>query len=86
VKPPASALSNTIPVKRKPTPPLFGDDPVDSGGHDVDLDAALGLDNDDWIIDDVGMLNEDDDKGKRSGDGFVREMGWCFKFVEYYQR
>lgn len=57
---------------------MFGEDPIDSGGHDVDLDAGLGLDNDDWIIDDVGMLDEDHDQGKRNADGFTKEMGLSF--------
>jgi chromosome transmission fidelity protein 4 len=67
-------------VKRKTSPTLFGDDTVDNGGRDVDLDADLGLDNDDWIIDDVGMLDGDNDHGKRSGDGFTKEMGLFFGF------
>jgi chromosome transmission fidelity protein 4 len=87
VKPPASNVSATVQVKRKTSPTLFGDDAADSGLHDVDLDADLGLDNDDWIIDDVGMLDGDNGHGKRSGDGFTKEMGLFLLgilTIEYY--
>lgn len=58
-------------TKRKPTPPLWGEEP--------DADAE-GVDQygDDWIIDDLGDGMEDEPEGAkatRAGEGFVKEMG-----------
>ncbi|KAH9946996.1 hypothetical protein B0H21DRAFT_741281 [Amylocystis lapponica] len=81
VKTTAGAGSATFQVKRKGTPTLFDDDADDAkagkGKDDVDLDEDLGvdLDNDDWILDDLGGGLEDDGEAKRWGpkDG-VMEM------------
>lgn len=74
----------TVPVKRKGTPTLFDDDmgvaPRTAKGKDKDaeLDEDLGIDleNDDWILDDVGVMDDDDGEARRlKAEGGVREMG-----------
>ncbi|KAF9237545.1 hypothetical protein BU15DRAFT_75916 [Melanogaster broomeanus] len=65
-----------VPVKRKSSPNLWGEDPA---GADRGAGAEGGSDyGDDWIIDDIGAgmedAQEDGPRGKRSGDGFVKEM------------
>lgn len=83
----ASAGSATVPVKRKSSPGLFGNDPFNVGVGvgsrddvgDMDLDIGMGDIDDDWIIDDIGGgLQDEPEVGKRSGDGFVKEMGTTF--------
>jgi hypothetical protein len=46
---------------------LFGDQASD--------DIGLGEYGDDWIIDDVGILDEDPQVEKAKKDGYVKEMG-----------
>lgn len=73
--------TTTVPLKRRGTPTLF-DDEADaakgSKGADVDLDEDLGvdLDNDDWILDDLGGgMNDDDGEKRWAAKEGVREMG-----------
>ena len=80
-----SAVS--IPVKRKGTPTLFDMDAdvVASAGRtetgkakviDLEDDLGVDIDNDDWILDDVGAMDEDDGEARRlAAEGGVREMG-----------
>lgn len=72
--------TTTVPLKRRGTPTLF-DDEADaakgSKGADVDLDEDLGvdLDNDDWILDDLGGgMNDDDGEKRWAAKEGVREM------------
>lgn len=84
VKAVAGVGSATVPVRRKGTPTLF-DDEADSakGGKrdanvDLDEDAAMDFDNDDWILDDLGGGMDDDSEEKRwSAEDGVKEMGKC---------
>ncbi|KAI0930326.1 hypothetical protein AcW1_009052 [Taiwanofungus camphoratus] len=81
VKAVAGVGSATVPVRRKGTPTLF-DDEADSakGGKrdanvDLDEDAAMDFDNDDWILDDLGGGMDDDSEEKRwSAEDGVKEM------------
>ncbi|KAH7888857.1 hypothetical protein F5I97DRAFT_758195 [Phlebopus sp. FC_14] len=75
VKQSAAASAQGVPIKRKATPTLWGDD--------VDVErGAAGVDRtdygDDWVIDDLGdgMGDEQEDTrlSRRAGDGFVKEM------------
>ena len=73
-----TSKTTTIPVTRGVTPTLFDQDleaPA-NGGRDVDLDEDMGIDleNDDWILDDLGDGMADDEKKWAGKDG-VREMG-----------
>ncbi|KAG2756173.1 hypothetical protein P692DRAFT_20826324 [Suillus brevipes Sb2] len=65
----ASGAQGTT-TKRKPTPPLWGEEP--------DADAEGGDPyGDDWIIDDLGDGMEDEPENAKAtcaGDGFVKEM------------
>ena len=84
---PSTGSSVGIPVKRKNTPTLFDDDAEvearkerseQTKGNDagVDDDLAYDIDNDDWILDDVGVMNDDDGEEKRlTNEGGMREMG-----------
>ncbi|KDQ57598.1 hypothetical protein JAAARDRAFT_193900 [Jaapia argillacea MUCL 33604] len=78
VKFPSGATSTTVPVKRRLTPSLFDDgmDDIAKLAGDGDGDAEMvDLDNDDWILDDLGGGMEDDTEHKKGrGDGFVKEM------------
>ncbi|KAI0371170.1 hypothetical protein BV20DRAFT_965857 [Pilatotrama ljubarskyi] len=81
VKLSAGTHSVTMPVKRKGTPTLlFDDDSVAEkarGADDVDADEDLGidLDNDDWILDDLGGGLDDDGEAKRlAAEGGIKEM------------
>lgn len=81
VKMSAGSSSVTVPVKRKGTPTLFDDDAVIPGKgkeREVELEEDLGidLDNDDWILDDVGAMDDDDSEARRlATEGGIREMG-----------
>ena len=83
VKLSASAAAIGISVKRQGTPTLFDDDrdvfgdsvtkAKDAGAED---DLGIDIDNDDWILDDVGAMDEDDGEARRlAAEGGVREMG-----------
>lgn len=77
-----ASSSNTVPVKRGVTPSLFDDDLKVKRNADADMDEDLGedLDNEDWILDDLGDGMADDDKKWAGKDG-IREMGkmiWDF--------
>jgi hypothetical protein len=67
----------TRPVRRGPTPTLFDDDQVAHQKDDVAIGGADDFENEDWILDDVGAVLEEDDIGARvdDGNGFVKEMG-----------
>ena len=72
-----------VSVKRKPTPTLWGEDPVNG-----DLDGVPGTVDDygnDWIIDDIGIGMEDEHGEKRAVgvDGFVKEMGMFIDMTCY---
>ncbi|OBZ68085.1 Minichromosome loss protein 1 [Grifola frondosa] len=75
----AGTKSVTVPVKRKASPTLFDDDNAvvgdASGNVDLEEDLGIDLDNDDWILDDLGDGMQDDDESKRFGgkDG-IKEM------------
>ncbi len=84
VKLSAGTSSVTVPVKRKGTPTLFDDDMhigsnADTGkakDTEVEEDLGIDLDNDDWILDDVGTLDDDDGEARRlAAEGGIREMG-----------
>ncbi|TCD67448.1 hypothetical protein EIP91_012365 [Steccherinum ochraceum] len=67
----------TVPLKRGVTPTLFDQD-VDAkvgGDADVDLDDLMGeeVDNEDWILDDLGDGMVDDEK-QWAGKSGVKEM------------
>ena len=69
--------------KRGKTPTLFdeeADREVAGAGEDVDVDEELAaaLDDENWIMDDLGVGMDDDAEEKRWGakDG-VKEMGEC---------
>ncbi|RPD78202.1 hypothetical protein L226DRAFT_551036 [Lentinus tigrinus ALCF2SS1-7] len=75
--------SVTVPIKRKGTPTLFDDDTnirskADKGttkDTEVEDDLGIDLDNDDWILDDVGTMDDDDGEARRlAAEGGVREM------------
>ena len=84
VKLSAGTTAVGVPVKRKGTPTLFDDDNVHAvraekakaRDEDVDEDLGIDLDNDDWILDDLGGgLNDDDGEARRiATEGGVREM------------
>ncbi|TFK94640.1 hypothetical protein K466DRAFT_475981 [Polyporus arcularius HHB13444] len=83
VKLSAGTSSVTVPVKRKGTPTLFDDDMhigsnADTGkakDTEVEEDLGIDLDNDDWILDDVGTLDDDDGEARRlAAEGGIREM------------
>lgn len=96
------ATSKTLPpaTKRKGTPGLFDfdlDEPKEKR-DDVDMDAVGdldGMDNDDWILDDLdGAMDDDDEKVKdlKLGGAGIREMGgWdcrscgCALLTQLYQ-
>ncbi|KIJ67758.1 hypothetical protein HYDPIDRAFT_147689 [Hydnomerulius pinastri MD-312] len=75
VKQSAAASVQGIPVKRKSTPTLFGDDADVDGGAGAEGGNDYG---EDWIIDDLGGgiddEQEDATRTRRTGDGFVKEM------------
>ncbi|KAI0674964.1 hypothetical protein C8Q78DRAFT_965239 [Trametes maxima] len=83
VKLSAGTHSVTVPVKRKGTPTLFDDDNValaraekDKASADADDLLGIDLDNDDWILDDLGGGMDDDGEAKRlAAEGGVKEMG-----------
>jgi hypothetical protein len=67
---PADPIQQQIPAKRAKSPSLF------SKQGDIDLalggDLDVGEDTEDWIIDDLGIMGEDDGAGKNAP---VKEMG-----------
>ena len=85
VKLSVGSSSVTISTKRKGTPTLFDDDNVDDArpttdklptAEDLDGDLGIDLDNDDWILDDLGDGMEDDGEARRlAAEGGIREMG-----------
>ncbi|KAH9892894.1 hypothetical protein C8Q73DRAFT_76644 [Cubamyces lactineus] len=84
VKLSVGSSSVTISTKRKGTPTLFDDDNVDDArpttdklptAEDLDGDLGIDLDNDDWILDDLGDGMEDDGEARRlAAEGGIREM------------
>lgn len=97
VKPSTGAAAVGIPVKRRGTPTLFDDDADVAMGNqsekskrkDVDLDDDfgddLGIDND-WILDDVGAMGDDDGEARRlEGESGVREMGKWGAYAAYHE-
>ena len=85
VKPSAAASVTGAPKKRGRTPTLF-DEEADrevarvgkDAGDDVDMDEELAaaLDDDNWIMDDLGAGMDDDPEEKRwSAKDGVKEMG-----------
>ncbi|KAH9831247.1 uncharacterized protein C8Q71DRAFT_861980 [Rhodofomes roseus] len=80
IKPSTASSSAGVQKKRARTPTLFDTEAdkefarKDAGG-DVDLDEDLGadLDNDDWILDDLGGGMDDDAEDKRTKEG-IKEM------------
>ncbi|KAI0665347.1 hypothetical protein C8Q78DRAFT_1118280 [Trametes maxima] len=82
VKLSAGTHSVTVPVKRKGTPTLFDNDNVvlarsekDKASGDADDLLGIDLDNDDWILDDLGGGMDDDGEAKRlAAEGGVKEM------------
>lgn len=87
VKMSAAAASKPLPapVKRKGTPNLFELGAEEAAEMNDDPDAAeddplvgIDLDNDDWILDDLGGGMDDDDEKEKEhkfGGGGIREMG-----------
>ncbi|KAF8843017.1 WD40 repeat-like protein [Paxillus ammoniavirescens] len=76
VKKSAAGSMQGVPLMRKSTPTLWGEDTADAGRG---AGAEDGNDyGDDWIIDDLGVGMEDDQQdgphGRQSGNGFVKEM------------
>lgn len=84
VKLSAGTTAVGVPVKRKATPTLFDGDNVITGRADkgktrddaMDEDLGIDLDNDDWILDDLGdgMNDEDGEARQIAGEGGIREM------------
>ncbi|PIL34239.1 hypothetical protein GSI_03950 [Ganoderma sinense ZZ0214-1] len=84
VKPSAGTTAVGIPVKRRATPTLFDDDNVTAARAEkakaqtdvIDEDLGIDLDNDDWILDDLGGgLNDEDGEARRiAGKSAIREM------------
>lgn len=74
VKATAAGGVQGLPVKRKSTPTLWGEDPVNGDGG---VPRTVNDYGDDWIIDDIGAGMEDEHGERRAvdGDGFVKEMG-----------
>ncbi|KAL6310466.1 hypothetical protein BKA93DRAFT_814193 [Sparassis latifolia] len=68
--------SATVPKQRARTPTLFDHDADTPRGskRDVDKDLGVDLDNDDWILDDLGGGMEDDTEKKWDAEDGVREM------------
>ncbi|CDO76190.1 hypothetical protein BN946_scf185037.g13 [Trametes cinnabarina] len=75
----------SVQVKRKGTPTLFDEDniiparpgmPKDAEDAALDDDIGIDLDNDDWILDDLGGgLEDDDGEAKRlAAEGGIKEM------------
>ena len=83
VKPSAAASVAGVQKKRGKTPTLFDEDAdreVANAGEDVDVDVdaelAAALDDDNWIMDDLGVGMDDDAEEKRwSAKDGVKEMG-----------
>ncbi|KAH9935365.1 uncharacterized protein B0H18DRAFT_975539 [Fomitopsis serialis] len=80
LKPSAASSATGVQKKRARTPTLFDIEAdkefagKDAGGDvDVDDDVGVDLDNDDWILDDLGGGMDDDDKKWSAKDG-VKEM------------
>jgi chromosome transmission fidelity protein 4 len=68
-----------IPLKKKTDPLLFDDEGDDDAKKDGGLDNKVadddyGMDNEDWMIDDIGLLDKPEEKD-RADEGFAREMG-----------
>ncbi len=73
-----------VPVKRKATPTLFDDDNVTAARAEkararddaMDEDLGIDLDNDDWILDDLGGgINDEDGEARRiATESGIREM------------
>jgi hypothetical protein len=70
--------SSPSPFKTSPVTPLnysaeelFGDNKEGDVGGDLSVDMP----DDDWIIDDVGILDEEEGRDKHLGGGLVKEMG-----------
>ena len=80
VKATASASNVGVPAKKKRDPFSFDeeDDPPTTKGKNllgVDENDPYDLGDDDWMIDDLGILDDvEKDKDKAEG-GFAREMG-----------
>ncbi|OSD04053.1 hypothetical protein PYCCODRAFT_1408512 [Trametes coccinea BRFM310] len=85
VKLSANTNAVSVQVKRKGTPTLFDDDDVaaarpakqqDVDDAALDEDIGIDLDNDDWILDDLGGgLDDDDGEARRlAAEGGVKEM------------
>ncbi|KZT71046.1 hypothetical protein DAEQUDRAFT_750176 [Daedalea quercina L-15889] len=78
----SSNVSSTAGVQKKrgKTPTLFDDEADKNLGkdarEDVDMDGDIGvdLDNDDWILDDLGGGLDDDPENKRATGEGVKEM------------
>lgn len=73
----SSGGTATVPIQRKSTPSLFGDDPLRPEKRgDIDLDADMDVDDampefdDDFIIDDL-----EPEVKNSAREGFVKEMG-----------
>ncbi|TFK53583.1 WD40 repeat-like protein, partial [Heliocybe sulcata] len=67
----------TVPMQRKAAPSLFDDDAVDDnkGKDGAEPEPEVDLDNDDWILDDIGDGLQDEPEEQRSRkDGLVKEM------------
>jgi len=81
VKATAAGGVQGVSVKRKSTPTLWGEDPVNEDVPGTTTDDY----GDDWIIDDIGIGVEDERGEKRAadGDGFVKEMGMFIEITPY---
>jgi len=73
--------TTTIQGKRRTTPDLFGDGQEPKGKEDADVQDDFGMVDDDWIIDDIGGMEDDPPERERVGrsgkNEFVKEMGGC---------
>jgi chromosome transmission fidelity protein 4 len=77
----AAGGAQGVSVKRKSTPTLWGDDPVNGDG----VPGTVEDYGNDWIIDDIGIGMEDEHGEKRAVDvdGFVKEMGMFIDITCY---
>ena len=85
VKTTISSSSVGFPVKKRTDPLSFdGDGDGDNikklaeGLEDATGDESYGMGDDDWMIDDIGLLDKPDKEKDQDEEGYAREMGKSF--------
>ena len=74
-----------VPMKKRDDPLSFDDEGKGSvkklagGLEDATEDENYGMDDDDWMIDDIGLLDKPDKERDKSEKGYAREMGTSFQ-------